>query len=195
LADVSDPNWLGSDDIAIEPQTVDPREFLRAVVGAFRPAAHDKGLELFLDLPPDAPAQICLDPARLRLALTNLISNAIRFTTTGGVRVRFQVQPATRPGWVRLGFIVADTGSGMSRSQLALLFARAGEGRAGKGHDSDAHIGLAITKRLARNLGAKLSAKSELGAGSVFTLTLEAPVSAGRAQSPGVRPSQGKTAA
>jgi signal transduction histidine kinase len=75
--------------------------------------------------------------------------------------------------------IVADTGAGMSRSQLALVFGRERLCAEGQGPG----IGLAISLRLAKLMGAKLTAKSELGEGSVFAFTLDAPVVAARASS------------
>jgi signal transduction histidine kinase len=77
----------------------------------------------------------------------------------------------------RLNVLVADTGSGMSRSQLALIFGRERLCAEGEGPG----IGLAISLRLAKLMGATLSAKSELGEGSVFSFTLPAALPAARA--------------
>jgi signal transduction histidine kinase len=100
-----------------------------------------------------------------------LLANAIRYTTHGGVRVRLSAQAidATR---TRLTFLVADTGAGMSRSQLALIFGRDRLCAEGEGPG----LGLAISLRLAKLMGGALSAKSQLGEGSVFAFTLDACV-------------------
>ena len=87
------------------------------------------------------------------------------------MRVRLQAQ-AIDAAKTRLTFIVADTGAGMSRSQLALIFGRERLTAEGEGPG----LGLSISLRLARLMGGKLSAKSELGEGSVFAFTLDAQV-------------------
>jgi signal transduction histidine kinase len=73
--------------------------------------------------------------------------------------------------------MIADTGAGMSRSQLALIFGRDRLATDGGGPG----LGLAISLRLAKLMGGKITAKSELGEGSVFVFTLDAPVVQARA--------------
>lgn len=177
LDDLSDLDQLENGQVRIETKPADPRELARSVVNAFRAEAHDKGLELFLDIDADAPACVEIDAARVRQILFNLVANAVRFTRSGGVRVRLQVQQGATRGRVRLGFVVADTGAGMSRSQLALIFAGERGAPAGPG------LGLTISLRLARLMGGKIGGKSELGEGSVFSFVLEAPVVGAAGQS------------
>ncbi len=174
LDDLSDLDRLENGALPIEAKPADPREIVRGVVAAFRPAAQDKNLELFLDVGADVPAEVEIDPLRVRQVLFNLLANAVRYTTHGGVRVGVHAQASTEAGRVRLTFVVADTGVGMSRSQLALIFGRGRLSSEGKGPG----IGLAISLRLARLMGGQLTAKSELGEGSVFSFALEAPVRA-----------------
>lgn len=177
LDDLSDLDQLENGQVKVEPRPTDPRELARGVVGSFRAAAHDKGLELFLDIDADAPSCVEVDPARVRQILFNLVANAVRFTRSGGVRVRLQAQAGATRDRVRLGFVVADTGAGMSRSQLALIFAGERGAPAGPG------LGLAISLRLARLMGGKIAGKSELGEGSVFSFVIEAPVVGAAGQS------------
>lgn len=174
LDDLSDLDRLENGQLRIDPKLADPREIARGVVSAFRAAAQDKHLELFLDVARETPAAVEIDPLRVRQILFNLVANAVRFTTHGGVRISVGARPAEEPGRVKLHFIVADTGPGMSRSQLALVFGRDRLCAAGEGPG----LGLAISLRLARLMGGQLNAKSDLGQGSVFTLTLEAPLAA-----------------
>lgn len=177
LNDLSDLDQLENGKVRIEAKPTDPREMLRSVVSAFRAAAQDKGLELFVDVDPSLPASIVIDAGRVRQILFNLLANAVRYTTHGGVRVRFSAQPIDA-SCVRLSIVVADTGAGMSRSQLSMIFARerlCADGEEGPG------LGLAISLRLAKLMGGKIQAKSELGEGSMFALTLDAPVNASQA--------------
>lgn len=177
LEDLSDLDRLDNGQLPIEPRPADPRELARGVVSAFRAAAQDKELELFLDIAADTPTAVRIDPLRVRQVLFNLLANAIRYTTHGGVRVRLSAQP-TDADRVRLVFQVADTGVGMSRSQLALIFGRDRLRNEGDGPG----LGLAISLKLARLMGGQISAKSELGQGSLFSFVLEAQIvaSAGR---------------
>jgi len=175
LDDLSDLDRLENGRLRIEPKAADPRQLARAVVNAFRVAAQDKGLELFLDVAPETPALVEIDALRVRQVLFNLLANAVHYTTHGGVRVRLYMQPCERPGAVRLCFDVADTGAGLSRSQIALIFGATRQGSpAGEG------LGLAISLRLARLMDGQIEVKSELGEGSVFSFTLVTPVSAAR---------------
>jgi signal transduction histidine kinase len=172
LEDLSDLDRLENGQMRVDPQPCDPRDLARGVIGAFRAAAQDKQLELFLDIAADVPSLVVLDAARVRQILFNLIANAVKYTSHGGVRLRLQAQAVDQAGHVRLGFAVADTGAGMSRSQLALIFGRGRVSDEGEGPG----LGLAISLRLARLMGAKLGAKSEIGEGSVFSFVIEAPV-------------------
>jgi len=172
LDDLSDLDRLENGQLPIEPAPADPRELVRGVVSAFRAAAQDKRLELFLDVEANTPALVEMDALRVRQVLFNLLANAVRYTNHGGVRVRVQALASQREGCVRLCFVVADTGAGMSRSQLALVFGRGRVVTDGEGPG----LGLAISLRLARAMGGQLQAKSELGEGSVFSFMLDAPV-------------------
>lgn len=179
LNDLTDLDQLENGLVRIDPKPADPREVARGVVSAFRAAAQDKHLELFLDVTRDTPNAVEIDALRVRQVLFNLLANAVRFTTHGGVRVSLSAQRSEKQGHVRLNFVIADTGAGMSRSQLAQIFGRERLANDGEGPG----LGLAISLRLARLMGGQINAKSDVGQGSVFTLTLDSPVSATRANS------------
>jgi signal transduction histidine kinase len=174
LSDLSDLDRLENGVIKVETKPVDPREIARGAIAAFRAPAHDKGLELFLDIAPEAPSLVEIDPVRLRQLLFNLLANAVRYTSHGGVRLRLQTQPGLDAAHVRLGFSVSDTGKGMSRSQLALIFQQG----AVAGPSDGAGLGLLISLRLARLMGGRLGAKSELGHGTTVSFVAEVPLSA-----------------
>jgi signal transduction histidine kinase len=178
LNDLSDLDRLENGRVDIEAKPADPRELLRGVVSAFRAAAQDKQLELFVDVDPAMPAMLEIDAARVQQILFNLLANAIRYTNHGGVRVRMSAQ-AIDASNVRLNVVVADTGAGMSRSQLALIFGRERLSSDGEGPG----LGLSISLRLARLMGDKITAKSELGEGSIFSFALNAAIAANRTSS------------
>jgi signal transduction histidine kinase len=172
LDDLSDLDRLENGRLPIEPKPTDLRELTRSVISAFRAAAQDKNLELFLDVAPSVPQRVVIDGLRVRQVLFNLLANAVRFTTHGGVRIAVTAQPSD--GGVDLGFVITDTGAGMSRSQLALVFGRERLSAQGEGPG----LGLAISLRLVRLMGGQLTAKSELGQGSVFSFGMRVPVAA-----------------
>lgn len=176
LDDLSDLDRLENGMLRIEPKPSDPREIARGVVSAFRAAAQDKHLELFLDITRETPALVEIDALRVRQILFNLVANAVRFTSHGGVRVSLSGRLSETPGQVRLHFVVADTGAGMSRAQLAQILGRERLSNEGEGPG----LGLSISMRLARLMGGQLNAKSDLGQGSVFTLSLEVPLAQAR---------------
>ena len=168
VAAIVDP---GAEPLGLDPAPCDPREVARAAVAAFRAAAQDKGLELFLDIDPRVPERVEMDALRVRQILYNLLANAVAYTGHGGVRLRLQARAGSAPGRAQLGFAIADTGRGMSRSQVAQLF---GEGRLKAGEGG----GLAIARRFADLMGGKLAAKSELGEGAMVSFVLEASIAA-----------------
>jgi signal transduction histidine kinase len=171
-AAIRDLSALDAPNAAAEP--TDLRTLLRALAGAFRTAALDKRLELFVDVSAATPTLVYIDAAKVRRILYKLVDNAIRHTVHGGVRVRLRVAQDSAADAIRLEILVADTGVGISRAHLALLIADADA--------ADHPSGLAATIRMARALGGELTVQSELGEGALFklalTATLVAPVRA-----------------
>lgn len=161
--------------IAIQWAATDVRNVAREAAEEYRAQAEAKGLTMKTVIPAELPL-IESDAARIRQILGNLISNAVKYTRTGGVTIgvmaRFgEMAPGPGP-WV--GVEVADTGPGIPEAQRQLLFQefRRLETAAG---ESGAGIGLTISERVARALGGEIAVASELGRGSTFTLWL--PVS------------------
>jgi signal transduction histidine kinase len=160
--------------IKIERCPVDLAGLVRDVTEEHRPAAELKGLTLALDLPPRVPL-IESDSSRVRQILGNLISNAVKYTDHGEVRV--VLETGTQHGGRRgLAARVIDSGRGIPSATRHLLFQEFGKisrDREGMG------LGLAISLRLARALGGDVTAESEPGKGSTFTLWL--PLERGQA--------------
>ncbi len=116
---------------------------------------------------------VLADPMRLRQVLTNLLSNAVKYNAEGGA-VSVTAHRVALPGGDVVELSVADTGLGMTGEQLGELFQPYNRlGREGSGIEGTG-IGLVISRRLAELMGGTLSARSEAGRGSVFTLRLPA---------------------
>lgn len=167
INDLVDLDALDAGRVSLNPQPSDPRALVESVLEVFRADAEAKGLELFLDVAPHTPRSARLDSVRVRQILFHLISNAVKFTAHGGVRVRVQAGPGPRDGVARLSFAVADTGPGLSRQEMAQHMS---------GRRRNARAGLALCARLARLMNARLAAKSAPQQGALFTLSLDADI-------------------
>lgn len=170
--DVLDISRLEANKVALDIRDFDLAELARDALFSVDPQARSKGLELLLEAP--EKLSITSDPARVRQIILNLASNAVKFTQSG--RVALEVGLAGQD-WVEI--TVADTGVGISPENIDRVFeefAQVGKGDQGTG------LGLTISRRLATLLGGHLSASSEFGRGSRFTLKL--PAHGARAETP-----------
>lgn len=135
-------------------------------------AAHDKNIELICSVPPNAPVLLYGDELRLQQIIINLASNAIKFTDTGEVVVKTEVENDTAET-VSFRFSVRDTGIGIAKDQQEMLctaFFQADSSP--KRRHGGTGLGLSISKRLIELMGGKLDFSSELGHGSEFFFTL-----------------------
>ena len=152
----------------VHPERVDLREVVRSAAELLEPLARQKGLDFEVRLPP-GPARVETDPVRVQQVLRNLVSNAIKFTERGAVRIEV-VREETHQ-LVR----VTDTGIGIAPEHRERVFepfwqveqsARREVGGTG--------LGLAVARGIADLLGGRLQLESEPGRGSTFTLGLPA---------------------
>jgi CheY-like chemotaxis protein len=142
-----------------------------------RVQAQNKGLPLLLTGDLHKPCVVMVDPLRLRQILFNVLGNAIKYTDQGQVELR--VRRESLADGVQWQIDIADTGIGMSEATQQGLFERFHWGDASLTRkQSGSGLGLEISRSLARLMGGELSARSQLGQGSVFTLNLKTPWSA-----------------
>jgi signal transduction histidine kinase/ActR/RegA family two-component response regulator len=137
-----------------------------------RATADAKGLALDLQFAPDLPAQVVGDVTRLTQILVNLLANAVKFTSHGGVTLRAFGRPAS-DGKIELSFEVRDTGIGLTAEQMTRLFQEFSQADATTARRfGGTGLGLAISQRLAVLQGGRIRVDSEPGRGSTFTLTI-----------------------
>ena len=169
----------------------EPFDLARAVHEAgqlYEASAHEKGLGFTVDVAAEAQTWIHGDAVRLKQILTNLVSNAVKFTETGFVTLRAEPGPA-RDGAPTVRFTVEDTGIGFDPETRARLFTRFEQADGGIARKfGGTGLGLAICRQLAGMMGGDLDCESELGGGSAFILTLPMLLAEAPAPAPAVTP-------
>ncbi|WP_291937354.1 response regulator [Limnohabitans sp.] len=177
LNDVLEVSALEAGKIQVHPEPTDMGDFLQEVHRFMRVQAQNKGLQLQLTGDLHKPCVVMVDPLRLRQILFNVLGNAIKYTDQGHVELR--VRRESLVDGVQWQIDIADTGIGMSEATQQGLFERFHWGDASLTRkQSGSGLGLEISRSLARLMGGELSARSQLGQGSVFTLSLKTPWSA-----------------
>jgi PAS domain S-box-containing protein len=168
--DVLDFSKLEAGQVSIAPEPVDPTALCRATLDLFTPQAGAKSLTLDL-LDEGAPGLVELDPGRLRQVLLNLVGNAVKFTSVGGVTLRMGYDGPRQ----MLRIEVIDTGAGMTLEQQGRLFQRFSQidGSLSRAQGGTG-LGLAICKGLVEAMGGEIGVLSQAGVGSCFWFTLPA---------------------
>lgn len=165
---------IRSGRLKMDMQPIDTQELVLRAVESVRHAYQDKGVRLEHDLPEELPKAVA-DPSRIPLVLDNLLSNALKYTRSGGwVHIEVKAIPGTQAepgrGWLR--FQVSDTGSGIPASDLPRVFERFYRGAQENG-TGGAGLGLAIAKEVVEAHGGMIVVESREGEGSTFAFTLK----------------------
>ena len=176
LNDVLTTARLGAGKLRPESVPFAPDELLSGCAALLRPRAREQGLRLRVDKPTGL-APVLGDAHRLRQVLLNLVSNAIKFTESGQVRLGCRVVPgpagADAAGAVWLQFTVSDTGVGMTPHTLEKVFDPFTQAAASTDREyGGSGLGLSISAGLVELMGGMLRVSSEVGQGSTFAFTL-----------------------
>jgi signal transduction histidine kinase/ActR/RegA family two-component response regulator len=138
----------------------------------FHEQARERNLRLDVAVADDLDITVLGDPLRLLQVLTNLINNAIKFTTEGSVTVRISRMPGPSPS-VIVRFDVTDTGIGIPPAQQSLIFEAFSQAdNSATRRYGGTGLGLSIARELVRMMGGEITVSSAVGAGSTFTFTL-----------------------
>ncbi|EQA7855341.1 aerobic respiration two-component sensor histidine kinase ArcB [Escherichia coli] len=170
--DIIDMDKMERRKVQLDNQPVDFTSFLADLENLSALQAQQKGLRFNLEPTLPLPHQVITDGTRLRQILWNLISNAVKFTQQGQVTVRVRYDEGDM-----LHFEVEDSGIGIPQDELDKIFAmyyQVKDSHGGK-PATGTGIGLAVSHRLAKNMGGDITVTSEQGKGSTFTLTIHAP--------------------
>ncbi|MCM2678737.1 PAS domain S-box protein [Echinimonas agarilytica] len=159
----------------LELEEIDFRldEVLERLSDLFGPQAQEKGLELLFSVQPDVPPKLTGDPLRLGQVLTNLVSNALKFTKRGEIVIRIEPQKS-ESGKVTLLFMVEDTGIGMTTEQSSKLFKSFSQADTSTTRKyGGTGLGLAISKRICGLMGGDIWLESQPGRGTKFSFTAQ----------------------
>ncbi|WP_428938460.1 ATP-binding protein [Fontivita pretiosa] len=173
INDVLDISKIEADMCRVELVVCDLRQLLADVVALTRVKAIQKGLNYRVVIDGPVPREIRTDPLRLKQILVNLVGNAIKFTSQGGVYLRVSCQDRLIGSTIH--FDVLDTGIGMTREQQSKLFrafTQADESTTRRFGGTG--LGLVISKRLAQLLGGDITVQSQPAVGTCFSVWVDA---------------------
>ena len=171
INDILDFSKIEAGKLDLEILDFDLHNLLDDFASSMALRAHDKGLELLCSAAPEVPASLRGDPGRLRQILINLMANAIKFTPAGEVAIRVTLL-SEREGEVLLRFAVLDTGIGIPKDKIGLLFGKFSQVDASTTRQyGGSGLGLAISKQLAEMMHGEVGVVSEEGRGSEFWFT------------------------
>jgi signal transduction histidine kinase/CheY-like chemotaxis protein len=172
INDILDFSKVEAGRLAIDDMNFDLRMVVEEVNEMLAPRAEEKGLELILHYPPEAPRFFIGDAGRIRQVLTNLVGNALKFTAKGQVVTTVQGQ-ASEAGVAKMKVEVADTGIGIQRDKLDVLFQKFSQvdGSTTRKYGGTG-LGLAISKQLIVLMGGTIDVESRPGEGSTFWFNL-----------------------
>jgi len=171
--DILDFSKIEAGKLELESTYVDIVKLLEEIIDIVKYHASQKNLELILNIQPNLPRQILVDPIRLKQVIINLLSNAIKFTDKGEIELKLSFLPLEQ----ELGeysFLIRDTGIGIAQEKQSKLFQAfyQVDSSTTRLHGGTG-LGLAITKLLLEKMGSSIHLKSELGKGSEFFFTLK----------------------
>lgn len=174
INEVLDMSKIEAGRITLNETSFDLYHLLNSVEEMFQLKAREKQLQLIFERSPTLPQCIKTDEAKLRQILINLLSNAIKFTTSGTVIVSASADSALSgvPTQIGVTFEVADTGVGISATNLDKIFDLFEQTETGKLSSQGTGLGLPISRKFAQLMGGNITVSSELGKGSVFQVKL-----------------------
>ncbi|MCM3884086.1 ATP-binding protein, partial [Frankia sp. R82] len=181
INDILDLSKVEAGKMDVDATTVRTGALCDAVATVFGPVADEKGLAFEVSLAADVPDEFVTDEQRLQQVLKNLLSNSVKFTDSGTVRLDVTLaRPDTphlashlRSAGTVLSFAVSDTGIGIAAEKLRMIFEafQQADGTTSRRYGGTG-LGLSISKEIARLLGGSIAVSSVVGHGSTFTLYL-----------------------
>jgi signal transduction histidine kinase/DNA-binding response OmpR family regulator len=175
LNDILDFSKIEAGKLSIEQTPFHLEDLVSKMLRPIALRAHEKGIELLLEMEPGVPDVLMGDPVRLRQILVNLLNNAVKFTDCGEVQLTISSEASAEE--VRLHFRVRDTGIGIPTDKQQMVFESftQSDGSTTRRYGGTG-LGLAICSQLVYLMGGKIGVESQPGEGSTFWFTLPFPV-------------------
>ena len=177
INDILDISKVESGKLKLSPLTFSIVETVENLVTVSQPMIKEKNLEFSFHINQMEKEYLYTDQLRLNQIYINILSNAIKYTEPGGrVSVELRQEKSDKPGCIRLTYVVADTGIGMSPEYMATMyhpFSRQIDSRVNSIQGTG--LGLAITKQMVELLEGTIDCQSEQGKGTTFTVVLDIP--------------------
>jgi len=171
INDILDFSKIEAGKLDLETVTFSLRETLSQTIKGLTQSAQDKGLDLNLQIDPQVPAVVEGDPARLNQIIVNLVGNAVKFTSSGGVTVSVQSE-AQENQHIMARFSVMDTGIGIPLEKQKDIFSSFNQGDNSTTRKyGGTGLGLTISSRLVQMLGGRIWVESVPAKGSSFYFT------------------------
>lgn len=174
LNDILDLSKIEAGRMEMSPVPGDLRHKLSSLFRLHETSAHEKGIRLRLHVDPSVPSRLVFDPVRIRQCVSNLVSNAIKFTQEGEVLTVLTADENDNGNYT-VTVHVSDSGCGIDPNKLERIFESfAQEDGSTTRKFGGTGLGLSITRKLAQIMGGDVTAVSEPGRGSIFTLRFQA---------------------
>ena len=178
INDILDISKVESGKLKLSPLTFSIVETVENLVNISQPMIKEKNLEFSFHINQMEKEYLYTDQLRLNQVYINILSNAIKYTEPGGrISVDLFEEKSPTPGCIRLIYVVADTGIGMSKEFIETMyqpFSRQVDSRVNSIQGTG--LGLAITKQMVELMGGSIECQSEQGEGTTFTVVLDIPV-------------------
>ncbi len=173
INDILDFSKIEAGAMEIIPEAYYVESFINDVVALINVRIGRKDIEFLVEDHHAIPSILIGDSIRIKQILVNLLSNALKFTYQGHIRLTMSAEPCAKGGVTTLKVSIEDTGIGIKREDISMLFNNFAQLDTRKNRNIEGTgLGLAITKRLVEEMGGTISVKSVYGKGSTFSFTL-----------------------
>ncbi len=173
INDILDLSKIEAGKLTLEKVPYNIQELIYTITAPFKIQAEQKGILLNIDVNPSLPSSVFGDPTRLRQIVNNLLSNAMKFTSSGSVTLRVSIEDC-RADVCTMGFAVIDTGTGIPKDKLGLIFDSFSQADISITRKyGGTGLGLTISQKLIQMMGGEgMSVRSTFGSGSTFSFML-----------------------
>ncbi|NTW32048.1 MAG: PAS domain S-box protein, partial [Bacteroidetes bacterium] len=182
INDILELSKVEAGRVVVNTSTVDLNSFIEDIQMIFKERAQSKHLQLIFETANNLPRYIIVDKSKLRRIFVNLIENAIKFTSQGGVAVRIRVDKIDE-NTNHLVVEIQDSGCGIAENEIGNLFKSFVQTSSGISKGSGTGLGLVLSRELAILMGGSITVSSQIDKGSVFTFYVK--IKEGKAQAIG----------